>query len=274
VEPIRKKAIDESDHSSCLPTRPSMPRDAAEDWQAFAPDRIPSKGTLLPPLFYQTLERLLRAHRVASDDDARLQILELGCGRGDLCQWLHSQGYYEVVGTDVNQAAIELAKVKCPDGTFLVVDVTQHPASLMMIPPVVRRRQDDGFDVCVLQLLLSIVGGPSERRSTLQNAFSLLRPGGGTLYLSCSGVSAKINSNYERLYDQDKGATGEDYSYFSRDDNTGRILYTTHHFSIEELEELLESVGFSAIHIEQHKEASSRRPNEAAYFLYATAMRP
>ena len=65
----------------------------------------------------------------------------------------------------------------------------------------------------------------------------------------------------------------EPYSYFSRSEQ-GEILYTTHHFSEPELKELLQEAGLVDIHIEQHKEASSRRPNEAAYFFYATAKRP
>jgi hypothetical protein len=131
-----------------------------------------------------------------------------------------------------------------------------------------------------LQLLLSVVGGKEERRRTLQYAARRLKPpsspssssSGGTIYLSCSGVSDDINESYAELYRQDAAATGEEYTYYSRDDDTGgKILYTTHHFKIEEVKELLEDTGFEDIRIEQKKEASSRRPDEAAYFLYVTA---
>jgi hypothetical protein len=46
-------------------------------------------------------------------------------------------------------------------------------------------------------------------------------------------------------------------------------LYTTHHFTVSESETLLRDVGYQSIHIEQHKESSGRRPDEAACFLYA-----
>ncbi len=53
-------------------------------------------------------------------------------------------------------------------------------------------------------------------------------------------------------------------------DERGEILYMTHHFTVDELIALLASAGFGDIGVTTEKEASSRRPNEAAHFLYAT----
>jgi hypothetical protein len=47
-------------------------------------------------------------------------------------------------------------------------------------------------------------------------------------------------------------------------------LYATHHFTSDELGSLLERQGFTDITVTTELEASSRRPDEAAYFLYAT----
>jgi hypothetical protein len=44
----------------------------------------------------------------------------------------------------------------------------------------------------------------------------------------------------------------------------------THHFTAAELEGLLHAAGFGEITVTTELETSSRRPNEAAYFLYAT----
>ena len=44
----------------------------------------------------------------------------------------------------------------------------------------------------------------------------------------------------------------------------------THHFTPDELTGLLEAAGFAEIQVTTEKETSSRRPDEAAYFLYAT----
>lgn len=181
-----------------------------------------------------------------------------------------------VVGVDANEAAIQLANTNqqqsssdiSNSATFLVGDVTTFRFKNQL-------NEDCGnlFDVCILQLLLSIVGGPEQRRQTLTTAFESLVPG-GYLYASCSGVSDSINAKYAQLYQQDQATTGEPYTYCSRDDRTGETLYHTHHFTVQELEGLLLDAGFQEVAVTQLQEASSRRPNEAAYFLYVTARRP
>ena len=128
------------------------------------------------------------------------------------------------------------------------------------------------FDFCILQLLLSIVGDKEKRKQTLSAAYEYLRSG-GYVYLSCSGTSDKINPNYKQLYEQDYPATGEMYTYFSRDGN-GNVLYATHHFSSTELRVLMEDAGFCDVAVHEIREASSRRPEEVANFLYAVGRKP
>jgi len=270
--------------------------DPVADWKAFHPEKIPTKGgrlDKLPALFLKALESLEGSKREETEsDEARtneiypskyLQILELGCGCGELASSLQLRGHL-VHGIDVNEEAIEAAGAltaknlntqqrhtdrsnmvilgKC---SFEVADVAAVEITL-----------SEKYDFCILQLLLSVVGGKDRRKATLQNAFDALKPkGGGTLYLSCSGVSNSINPNYEKLYKLDANElVGEygDHSYYSRDDEN-RVLYVTHHFTVDELKSLLSEVGFVNIFIEQRRETSSRRPNESAYFLYATAVR-
>jgi SAM-dependent methyltransferase len=252
-------------------------RDPTKDWAAFSPDQIPTKGIKLPGLFHDTL----RALEQDATQQQSLQILELGCGCGELCAFLQSR-QHKVIGTDINHGAIASANENCLlPGTCFVADVTipnfaediQSKQQLAYCGKSSPNTMTTTFDFVILQLLLSIVGGPASRKATLQNAISLLRPSKGTLYLSCSGISHDINPNYAQLYQADRDAMTEPYSYFSRNEQ-GEILYTTHHFSEPELKELLQEAGLVEIHIEQHKEASSRRPNEAAYFFYATAKRP
>ena len=85
-------------------------------------------------------------------------------------------------------------------------------------------------------------------------------------------MSDSINTGYARLYADDGPLTGEPYSYFSRDEK-GTILYTTHHFSAEELVALLEAAGYAEIRVTTEREASSRRPDEAAFFHDVTCRR-
>ena len=97
-------------------------------------------------------------------------------------------------------------------------------------------RLDAGpFDIVVCQLVISIIGAIDNRMNLLRHMRANLRPG-GWLAVSASGVSDTINPGYARLYAADEPLTGERHTYFSRTE----------------------------------RETSSRRPDEAAFFLYAT----
>jgi hypothetical protein len=86
-----------------------------------------------------------------------------------------------------------------------------------------------------------------------------LKPNIGTIYLSCSGVSDDINKSYAQLYRRDAAATREEYTYYysrcDRDDddndssNGDRILYTMHHCTVPEFEDLLGDAGLEEIHM-------------------------
>lgn len=133
-------------------------------------------------------------------------------------------------------------------------------------------RIDGGpFDVVVCQLVLSIIGDVRRRGNLLRHVRNNLRPG-GWCYVSASGVSDTINPTYARLYAEDARLTGESCTYFSRNER-GEILYSTHHFTADEIVRLLDSAGFDRISVATERETSSRRPNEAAFFHYATCRR-
>jgi len=112
------------------------------------------------------------------------------------------------------------------------------------------------FDEVICQLVISIVGLGHDRAARLANLYTPLRPG-GFLYLSASGISDDINRTYADLYRSDLETTKVMHAYVSRDDQ-GRGLYVTHHFSVEELSQLLLNAGFTAIRIDKRRETSSR----------------
>jgi SAM-dependent methyltransferase len=205
-----------------------------------------------------------------------------------------------VIGVDVNSKAIEKAnqKAKCKYQQqsrnyfmFLVADITKDDLadeiSLALSQRYIKeqnkkeeqqQQRNSSYDFVIMQLLLSIVGTQEQRISTLRNAWKLCRPG-GMVYLSCSGVSDDINPTYSTLYEQDLPLTGEKHTYLSRskshndvDDST--VLYATHHFEVEELKTLLKDTGFEDIRLDKILEASSRQPDQKAYFLYCIARRP
>lgn len=237
-------------------------RDAGEDWRTFPAGSIPSKAST------PQLDRFLEGLRPHPAGARPPTLLDVGCGTGRLARRMFDAGF-SVVGVDISPTAIaETRSLAVPSdrgGAFLRFDVADVSAA--------ERPRINGapFDVVVCQLVLSIVGGVLERENLLRHLHEHLRPG-GSLYLSASGVSDSINVGYARLYADDGPLTGEPYSYYSRDEK-GTILYTTHHFSAEELVGMLEGAGFVEVHIETEPEASSRRPDEAAFFHYVTCRR-
>jgi SAM-dependent methyltransferase len=242
---------------------PVTRRDARDDWRRFAAPQIPTKSAT--PL----LDAFLAEGLEAADVTRPPQLLDVGCGDGRLALRMSHLGY-AVTGIDVNEravaAAAELAAAQAATvhrPRFLVADAagSQPPSGL-----------GEPFDVVVCQLVVSIVGGHEDRDRLLKICAALLRPG-GRMFLSASGVSGDVNPEYARLYAQDEPLTGEAQTYYSRDE-AGRVLYATHHFSEPELRDLLAAAGFTSIGITPLQEASSRRPEERAIFLYATAAKP
>lgn len=238
-------------------------RDARQDWRQFAAAAIPSK-TSTP-----RLDAFLDGSVPAGDRGGRPTLLDVGCGDGRLALRMHDRGF-DVTGIDVSDRAVEAARRLAADRgrldhppRFAVADAAAGDTPVGLGEP---------FDVVVCQLVVSIVGGPADRDRLLRNCAALLGAG-GRLFISASGVSAEVNADYARLYAEDAALTGEAFTYFSRDD-AGRVLYATHHFSEAELRGVIAAAGFVDIAIEAVLEASSRRPDERAIFLYATATKP
>jgi SAM-dependent methyltransferase len=232
-------------------------RDARDDWQRFDAGAIPSKDST------PRLDAFLEA--VAEEaGGSPLTLLDVGCGSGRLSRRIRERGF-SVLGVDINPEAIQAAGGEPASSDtgrslrFAVADFADDASP---------RLEGGPFDVVVCQLVISIIGTIRQRTNLLRHVRDVLRPS-GRLFLSASGVSNTINPGYARLYAEDLPLTGERYTYLSRDAR-GEVLYMTHHFSQRELHDLLKAAGFDSINVITERETSSRRPDEAAFFLYAT----
>jgi len=224
---------------------------SSNDWAMMVAEEIPTKKALYPA-FVEELKKL------ASKGSAPT-CLDVGCGDGRIGALVAELGF-QVTGTDVNRAAVELARARGIDA--FVADACSLEELKLGV---------EEFDCVLIQLVISIIGTQSDRKALLKSAVQKLRPG-GLLLLSASGESAGINDGYARLYELDRRATGEDRSYFSRDVK-GRRLYQTHHFTEAELRALLEDAGLAVRSFDVSTECSSRRPDQAANFFYVLAER-
>ena len=236
-------------------------REACVDWRRFDAANIPSKSST------PQLDRFLGATQKAASKNPPPVLLDVGCGNGQLGKRLYDRGF-SVLGVDINPHAIRSAQelavsADAPDRFLRFVEgdfAADHS-------PIV---EGGPFDVVICQLVLSIIGDARQRTNLLRHVHENIRPG-GWLYLSASGVSDAINAGYARLYAEDIHLTGERHSYLSRNEQD-EVLYMTHHFSVDELVNHLETAGFDQINVTTEKEVSSRRPDEAAYFHYATCI--
>lgn len=215
-------------------------------WTELDPSRIPTK-TEVPEL-----------DAFVTEIGPHGRLLDLGCGTGVVSRKLAALGF-DVTGVDVNERAVAEAEA-AGGGTYFVRDVVA-PEGLAL--------PGGSFRIVVCQLVISVVGDTKAREALLRNAASVLESS-GYLYLSASEVSDEVNSGYRELYLRDFPQTNERYTYFSRDDE-GKVLYQTHHFTAPELDALLQGAGFDVVRMASRTEASSRRPNEAANFLYVVA---
>ena len=234
-------------------------RDAREDWRGFDVGNIPTKEST------PHLDRFLSALKTTAPGHATPALLDVGCGDGRLAKRLYEEGF-SVTGIDISPNAVRAARELAVAAEVPGRSLRFHEADFAADRPP--RIEGGPFDIVVCQLVLSIIGDVQNRGNLLRHVRHNLRPG-GHFYLSASGVSDTINPGYARLYAEDVQITGEQCSYFSRGED-GSILYMTHHFTVKEIENLLQSEGFEQIDVTTEREVSSRRRDEAAYFLYVT----
>ena len=237
-------------------------RDARDDWRRFDAGAIPTKEST------PRLDSFLQAVKNEAAGQP-LTLLDVGCGSGRLSRRLFEQGF-SVLGIDISPGAIHAARQRTVAADAAGRSLRFEEADVAADDPP---RLDGGpFHVVVCQLVISIIGTIRQRANLLRHVHDVLRPS-GHLFLSASGVSDTINAGYARLYAEDLHLTGERHTYLSRDAG-GEVLYATHHFAADELASLLEAAGFGEISVMTEKETSSRRPDEAAFFLYATCRSP
>ena len=153
-------------------------------------------------------------------------IVDLGCGPGRTLAGLRGAGLGRLhVGADANAPSLYLA---CAAQLPVVrADLTALPIA------------DAGFDVGVLQAVLTTLVTPGQRLAVLREARRTLR----RLLVIGDFLQNWELPHYRARYETGLVETGEVGSFVVREN--GMALYTAHHFTLDELAGLLVQAGFS-----------------------------
>jgi ubiquinone/menaquinone biosynthesis C-methylase UbiE len=165
-------------------------------------------------------------------------VLELGCGYGRACFFLHDSGLC-VVGVDLDKFQIGLALQEAKsrrvhDGMDFVV----NDAGKLCFP-------DSSFDAVTMLGVLTLVS--RIERPRIMNEVKRVLKQTGYVFIEEFGRTWE-NPVYRKRYKEDTKVTGELGTITAKDD-AGTILHFAHHFTRKELLVLLG--GFQIVNFEK-----------------------
>jgi ubiquinone/menaquinone biosynthesis C-methylase UbiE len=154
-------------------------------------------------------------------------VLEVGCGYGRTCFFLHEKGF-NVVGVDVDKAQIRSASEEAKARGLKKVDFLLNDARRLCFP-------DSCFTGITMLGVLTLVAR-SERPRIVSEVHRVLERD-GYLFIEEFGRTWE-NPVYAKRYRDDLKVTGE-LGTITVKDETGRILLFGHHFRRSEILDLL-----------------------------------
>jgi ubiquinone/menaquinone biosynthesis C-methylase UbiE len=157
-------------------------------------------------------------------------VLELGCGYGRACFFLHENGLC-VTGIDLDKEQIGLASQEAKSRRIHTgIDFVVNDAKNLCFP-------DSSFDAVTMLGVLTMV--PKAERPRIVNEVERVLRQMGYVFIEEFGRTWE-NPVYRKRYKEDLKVTGELGTVTVRD-GTGRVLHFGHHFTRRELLSLLRS---------------------------------
>jgi ubiquinone/menaquinone biosynthesis C-methylase UbiE len=161
-------------------------------------------------------------------DKSEKTVLELGCGYGRACFFLHENGL-SVVGVDVDKFQVKLALQEAKSRTIYDgIDLVVNDAGNLCFP-------DSSFDAVTMLGILTLV--PKVQRARIMNEVERVLKQRGCVIIEEFGRTWE-NPVYRKRYREDMKVTAELGTITLKDDS-GRILHFAHHFTRRELLSLL-----------------------------------
>jgi len=202
--------------------------------------------------FYQTFARPFSAtrqrlqpgvRRILESIPLQANILDLGCGNGELWQALYRRGQRgSYIGLDFSPGLLEIAAANEPgseaQASFIIADLAS-PVWEAELPTA-------GYDRILAVAVLHHMPGEGLRRQVLEKVHHLLMPGGLFIlsvwqFLNSPRLAARIQP-WEHIGLHASQVDPGDYLLDWRHGGSG--LRYVHHFSSQELEHLAKSTGF------------------------------
>ncbi len=166
----------------------------------------------------------------------KTKVVDFGCAWGRVGFELQKKGY-NVSGFDINKNSIEYASQQAKKTNeeypekidFITADALNLPYD------------DNYFDACIMQAFLTTITNPEDRHEIIKEAWRVLSPR-GILYLADFGQNWS-NKLYKDRYLGDYSSTGEKGTFLVTEDGKegGKELFLVHHYTLEELEQLLKN---------------------------------
>jgi ubiquinone/menaquinone biosynthesis C-methylase UbiE len=198
---------------------------------------------------------------------AQAAILDLGCGTGEMAEYLSGQGY-KVTGIDINRDAITQNKSKPTKVNYVLGDIAK------LLPFA-----DGSFEAITTSFtILNIM--PPIREKLVSELGRILKPG-GLVWVNEPLVSQDYAARYELsrpFVDNDHDfvvfkegtaassiQTPEQMSQAAR---AGKVARVTHHFTMEELEELFNDYEIIYSHQTQTASPNSKSAMEMAIIVF------
>lgn len=170
-------------------------------------------------------------------------VLDFGCAWGRTAFKLQKLGY-NVTGFDLNGNVIETAlEIARKTNENFSSKVKFETANATKLP------YDDGsFDACILQAFLTTIVPQGNRIKVISEANRILKKG-GTLYLADFAQNWE-NPLYSKRYNRDYEVTGELGTFLVTEglETPGKELFRAHHYTKEELLELVSGFRVEEFH--------------------------